>query len=138
MSIAAYFISAYGQNTHIRYWVAVGAVDSFLYLPAQVLPAFKSYKGWLAPLAWVFSYLWLTAFIFASQDYNFGNCVLNSPAFVNKCNLKWTLQAFTFIAFFTNLVGTLAEFKLWDIQRFKARHTPATTADPDTTTTTTV
>lgn len=135
MSIAAYFIAEYGHNTHIRYWVAVGAVDSFLYLFAQVLPAIKSYKGWLAPLAWVFSYLWLTAFIFAAQDYNFDNCVLNSPALVNKCNLKWTLQAFAFIAFFTNLVGTWAEFRLWDIQRFKGRQVPATTAAPDTTAT---
>jgi hypothetical protein len=47
----------------------------------------------------VFSYLWLTAFIFAAQDYNFDNCSLNSPGpFVNKCSLKKTLEAFAFIA----------------------------------------
>lgn len=119
MSIAAYFISKFSDNTHLRYWVAVGAIDSFLYLPAMILPALKRYKGYLAPLAWIFSYLWLTAFIFASQDYDFGNCVFNSPYLVNKCKLKWTLQAFSFIAFFTNLVGTVAEARLWDIQRFK-------------------
>ena len=75
------------------------AVDSFLYLPALVLPALKTYKGYLAPLAWVLSYLWLTAFIFASQDYDYnGGCAVNSPRFVNKCNLKKTLEAFAFIA----------------------------------------
>jgi hypothetical protein len=74
------------------------AIDAFLYLPALFLPAVKSYKGYLAPVAWVFSYLWLTAFIFAAQDYNYGNCVANSPSFVNKCALKKTLEAFAFLA----------------------------------------
>jgi len=149
MSIAAYFIAHYRHNTHLRYWISVAAIDAFLYLPALALPLIKSYKGYLAPLAWVFSYLWLTAFIFAAQDYNFDNCALNSPGpFVNKCSLKKTLEAFAFIAFFTNLVGTLIEGRLWDIQRFKGNHTalgtekhhaaplgsaPATTA-PQTTT----
>jgi hypothetical protein len=74
------------------------AIDSFLYLPALVLPAMKSYKGYLAPLAWIFSYLWLTAFIFAAQDYEYGDCALRSPFLVNKCSLKRTLEAFAFIA----------------------------------------
>ncbi|KAH7394742.1 hypothetical protein BKA66DRAFT_455687 [Pyrenochaeta sp. MPI-SDFR-AT-0127] len=120
MSIAAYFIAHYRHNMHLRYWVSVAAIDAFLYLPALVLPLIKSYKGYLAPLAWVFSYLWLAAFIFAAQDYSSDNCVLNSPGpFVNKCSLKKTLEAFAFIAFFTNVIGTLIEGKLWDIQRFK-------------------
>jgi hypothetical protein len=51
------------------------------------------------PLAWIFSYLWLTAFIFAAQDYNSSpGCWAYSPSFVNKCALKKTLEAFTFIA----------------------------------------
>jgi hypothetical protein len=74
------------------------AIDALLYIPALVLPAVKSYKGYLAPVAWIFSYLWLTAFIFAAQDYNFGSCAAHSPAFVNKCSLKKTLEAFAFIA----------------------------------------
>jgi len=69
------------------------------------------------------SYLWLTAFIFAAQDYNFNNCTANSPSFVNKCSLKKTLEAFAFIAFFTNLVGQILEGRLWDIQRFKGNRT---------------
>jgi hypothetical protein len=74
------------------------AIDSFLYLPALVLPAIKSYKGYLAPLAWAFSYLWLVAFVFAAQDYEYGSCALRSPYLVNKCSLKRTLEAFAFIA----------------------------------------
>jgi hypothetical protein len=63
----------------------------------------KSYKGYLAPLAWIFSYLWLTAFIFAAQDYEYGSCSLNSPAFMNNCSLKRTLEAFAFIALYVTL-----------------------------------
>jgi len=122
MSISAYFIANYRHNVHLRYWVSVAAIDTFLYIPALALPFMKSYKGYLAPLAWIFSYLWLTAFIFAAQDYNFNNCVLNSPRLVNKCSLKKTLQAFAFLAFFTNLVGTLLESRLWDFNRARGAH----------------
>lgn len=75
------------------------AVDSFFYIPALVLPALKRYKGYLAPLAWIMSYLWLTAFIFSVQDYEYnGGCAVNSPRLVNKCSLKRTIEAFTFLA----------------------------------------
>jgi len=123
MSIAAYFIANFSRDTHLVYWICVAAIDAFIYLPALFLPVVKSYKGYLAPIAWIFSYLWLTAFIFAAQDYNYGNCVANSPSFVNKCALKKTLEAFAFIAFFTNLVGLILEGRLWDLQRFKGSRT---------------
>nr|KAK5449245.1 hypothetical protein LTR18_002334 [Exophiala xenobiotica] len=96
------------------------SIDTFLYLPALLLPAIKAYKGYMAPLAWISLYFWLTAFIFASQDYNFGSCAV-SPSGVNKCALKKTIEAFASIAFFTNVVGQLLEARLWDIQHFKNR-----------------
>jgi len=142
MSIAAYFIDKFSHNTHLVYWISVAAIDTLIYLPALVLPATKWYKGYLAPVAWIFSYLWLTAFIFAAQDYNFHNCVANSPSFVNKCALKKTLEAFTFIAFFTNLVGQILEGRLWDLQRFKGintnKHNTATASTEPTAATATV
>ncbi|KAH7079947.1 hypothetical protein BKA63DRAFT_436634 [Paraphoma chrysanthemicola] len=121
MSIAAYFIHNFSKNTHLVYWVSIAAIDTLLYLPALFLPAMKSYKGYLAPLAWIFSYLWLTAFIFAAQDYEYGSCSVRSPDQfgVGRCGLKKILEAFAFIAFFTNLVGTVLEARLWDVQRFK-------------------
>jgi hypothetical protein len=69
-------------------------------MPALILPLIKSYKGYLAPLAWIFSYLWLTAFIFAAQDYNFNNCAFNSPFGIGRCALKKTLEAFAFLALY--------------------------------------
>jgi hypothetical protein len=119
MSIAAYFLAHFRHNQHLIYWVTIAAIDSFLYLPALVLPLMKSYKGYLAPLAWLYSYLWLTAFIFAAQDYNWHNCAFNSPSDTSKCGLKKTLEAFAFIAFITNLIGQVLEWRLWDKQRFK-------------------
>jgi hypothetical protein len=75
------------------------AIDVVLYIPALALPASNKYKGYMWPLAWIFSYLWLTAFIFAAQDYNSGpGCWAYSPSFVNKCALKKTLEAFAFLA----------------------------------------
>jgi hypothetical protein len=75
------------------------AIDALLYIPALALPASNKYKGYMWPLAWIFSYLWLTAFIFAAQDYNYGlGCLAHSPTLVNKCALKKTLEAFAFIA----------------------------------------
>ncbi|KIW67519.1 hypothetical protein, variant [Phialophora macrospora] len=100
LGISAYFIANYNHNTHLIYWVTIAAIDAFIYLPALFLPMLGSYKGYLAPAAWVFSYLWLTAFIFSSQDYNFNNgfgCPV-SPSGVNKCGLKRTLEAFAFLA----------------------------------------
>jgi hypothetical protein len=123
MSIAAYFISAFHHDQHLVYWVTVGAIDALLYTVAMLLPLMKSYKGYTGPLAWIFSYLWLTAFIFAAQDYNHNRCSMRSPGpFIGKCGLKKTLEAFAFIAFITNLIGTYLEYKLWDNQRFKAHH----------------
>jgi len=123
LGIAAYFIAKFSHSTHLVYWVSVAAIDAVIYIPALVLPAIKSYKGYLAPVAWIFSYLWLTAFIFAAQDYSSGHCTAHSPSFVDKCGLKRTLEAFAFIAFFTSLVGQILEGRLWDLQRFKGNHT---------------
>ncbi|KAF3032024.1 hypothetical protein E8E12_001055 [Didymella heteroderae] len=123
LGISAYFINNFTQNTHLRYWVALAAVDTFIQLFAVFLPAVRNYKGYLAPVVWILSYLWLTAFIFAVQDYEYnGGCAANSPGDVYKCSLKRTIEAFTFISFFTALVGTLLEARLWDVQRFKRSH----------------
>jgi len=97
LGISAYFINNYSHNTHLVYWISLAAVDALLYLPALVLPAVSAYKGYLAPLAWIFSYLWLTAFIFAAQDYSYGGGY-RSPTGVGKLGLKKTLEAFAFLA----------------------------------------
>jgi len=122
LGISAYFIAHYSHSTHLVYWVTIAAIDVFVYLPALFLPLIGAYKGYLAPAAWLFSYLWLTAFIFAAQDYNFNayGCP-HSPSGVNKCGLKKTLEAFAFLAFFTSILGQILEGALWAKQPFKNR-----------------
>ena len=68
-----------------------------LYLPSFVLPVYSSYNFYYAPLNFIFSYLWLTAFVFSAQDYNESQCELNAP-FGGSCNLKLTSEAFIFLA----------------------------------------
>jgi hypothetical protein len=65
----------------------------------MVLPALKKYKGQLAALPWIMSYLWLTAFIFAAQDYSGGRTAYRSPDYYTGHNaIKKTLAVFAFLA----------------------------------------
>lgn len=99
LGIASYFIAAYTHTTHLRYWVGLSAADILLYTPALFLPFVKSYKGYLAPFALVFSYLWLIAFVFAVQDYNYNwGPWWTGPRVLGKNGLKRTLEAFAFLA----------------------------------------
>jgi hypothetical protein len=67
----------------------------------MVLPVLKKYKGQLAPLHWIMSYLWLTAFIFAAQDYSGGRTAYRSPDYYTRHNaIKKTLAAFAFLALY--------------------------------------
>jgi hypothetical protein len=42
---------------------------------------------------------WLTAFIFAAQDYNWHNCYYNAPPFMG-CARKRANEAFIFLALY--------------------------------------
>ena len=65
----------------------------------MAVPALNKYKGHAAPLHWIMSYLWLTAFIFAAQDYSGGRAPFNSPnGFTGHSAIKKTLAAFAFLA----------------------------------------
>ncbi|KAF2820698.1 hypothetical protein CC86DRAFT_459648 [Ophiobolus disseminans] len=121
MGIAAYLLKHDGRNTHLICWVTIAAISTFLALLALlalILPAMKSYKGYFAPLDWAFSYLWLTAFIFAAQDYRNSVCRLRFRGSLD-CSLIKTIVAFTFLAFLTSLIGAILEIRLFDVQRYK-------------------
>jgi hypothetical protein len=118
LGISAYFINTYTDNTHLVFWLTIACIDTAATLPYLGHPFF-SFSPLLArcllSIQWLFSYLWLTAFIFAAQDYNFnGTCAL-SPAGVGKCGIKRTLEAFAFLAFFTGVLGQLLESRLFGL-----------------------
>jgi hypothetical protein len=66
-------------------------ITLFFYLFAIVLPALKSYRGYMLPLNLALAYLWLTSLIFTSQDWSGGRCG------GYYCALKHTVQAFYII-----------------------------------------
>ncbi|KAJ9629278.1 hypothetical protein H2203_001648 [Taxawa tesnikishii (nom. ined.)] len=97
MGIVSYFLAHFAHTEHLIYQEVI---------------------GYMAPLGWIFSYLWLTVFIFAAQDYNWHSCAANSPPRTNHCALKKTSESFIFLAFFFTLTNIAIEYLLWDKQRF--------------------
>ncbi|KAJ5979715.1 hypothetical protein N7481_007013 [Penicillium waksmanii] len=70
----------------------------------------------------IFSYLWLTAFIFAAQDYNQNSCYLSSPPGVT-CGRKKANESFIFLAFIFTFFGMFLEVAaLW---AYRKGNTPA-------------
>ena len=98
-----FMLTVMGTTSLIR---AQAVLTLLLYLIAIVLPALKSYRGYMLPLNLALTYLWLTSLIFSSQDYSGQRCQYYSPRFVNRCGLKHTVQAFHIIGlcvpFFTH------------------------------------
>jgi hypothetical protein len=124
LGISAYFIAQYSntRNTHLIYWLTISCIDTTLLLPYLAYPFFTPlalFTRLLQPLQWVFSYLWLTTFIFASQDYDFNGTCARSPSGVDKCGLKRTLEAFAFLAFFASVLGQVIESKMFGLMAAK-------------------
>jgi hypothetical protein len=67
------------------------------WIPSFILPFLMPAKSYYLPLNLIFSYLWLTSFIFAAQDYNESECMANAPT-GGSYTLKLTSEAFIFIA----------------------------------------
>ncbi|KAJ5355619.1 Frag1/DRAM/Sfk1 [Penicillium concentricum] len=55
------------------------------------------------------SYLWLTAFIFLARDFNQVSCKVHLWNKEAVCSRKYTVEAFSFIAFFTTFVALVFE-----------------------------
>ncbi|OQD73022.1 hypothetical protein PENDEC_c017G02865 [Penicillium decumbens] len=71
----------------------------------------------VTPIDVIFSYLWLTAFIFAAQDYNWKNCATNAPAGAS-CALKKANESFMFLTFFFTILAVFLElFNLWSYRK---------------------
>jgi len=108
VGITGYFLNKYPHDQHLIFEIVISALVLGLWLPSFALPVLRNYKFYYAPLNFIFSYLWLTAFVFAAQDYNESQCELNAP-FGGSCNLKLTSEAFIFIAFFFSFVAALVD-----------------------------
>jgi len=108
VGITGYFLKNYAHDQHLIFQMVIAALTLFFWIPSFVAPMMRFYKFYYALPNLVFSYLWLTAFIFAAQDYNESSCRLNAPT-GGSCNLKLTSEAFIFLAFFFSLFAYLLE-----------------------------
>lgn len=68
-----------------------------VYLFAMFMPLAKTYGGFFLPVSFVFSYLWLTSFIFSATDWS-GRLCREAALGVARCSLKRTVESFNFVA----------------------------------------
>ncbi|KID99364.1 might be a transmembrane protein, partial [Metarhizium majus ARSEF 297] len=109
--VVSWFISRFStsaNSTHIIYQEVIATITLVLWTIGMVLPLVGAYRGHLWPVNLAFSYLWLTSFIFSAQDWANGRCHVVGPGY-GRCNLKRTVAAFNFLAFFFLLCNTLVE-----------------------------
>ncbi|KAG6038683.1 hypothetical protein E4U41_003894 [Claviceps citrina] len=102
------FGSRYPNRTHILFEESIAVITLVLWTVGMILPLIGRYRGYLWPANLIFSYLWLTAFIFSTQDWAGGRCRYVGPVFTN-CGKKRTVMVFTFLAFFCLMVNVFVE-----------------------------
>lgn len=114
MGITSYFINKGPRGQHIIYQEVISTMSVVFFLPAFLSPFMpKVLSGFVFAIDVIFSYLWLTAFIFAAQDYNWHECSVNAPPFLS-CSRKYANEAFIFLAFIFTFFGMLLEIlSLW-------------------------
>ncbi|GAO18898.1 uncharacterized protein UV8b_02776 [Ustilaginoidea virens] len=108
--------STWSNRTHIIYQEVIAVVTLAFWTIGLVLPFIGAYKGHLWPLNLIFSYLWITSFIFSAIDWSNNRCRIVGPA-LGRCGRKRTIAAFNFIAFFFLLCNTLIEAYIWAAHR---------------------
>ncbi|KAL4877777.1 membrane-associating domain-containing protein [Aspergillus karnatakaensis] len=121
MGITSYFIKRGPRGQHIIYQEVIAVTSVVFFLPAFVSPFMpNTLSRFVFIIDVIFSYLWLTAFIFAAQDYNWHNCYFNAPPGLG-CSRKKANEAFIFLAFIFTFFGMLGElYSLWSYRRENA------------------
>ncbi|GJN69818.1 hypothetical protein PLICBS_003870 [Purpureocillium lilacinum] len=88
------------------------------------MPVFKSYRGYFVPVNWIFSYLWITSFIFSTEGWS-GRICAQTPLGTGRCSQKRTVEAFNFLAFWFLLCNVVVEGFLWHATRDDTYMTPS-------------
>ncbi|KAM5485388.1 hypothetical protein MaudMau93_005382 [Microsporum audouinii] len=94
LGVTAWFIHGYGANGHLKYDIIISVLSIVFFIPGLLSPIIRTLGFMTFFIDLVFSYLWLTAFIFAVQDYSRRDCTLNSPR-GGSCKYKRLIEAFT-------------------------------------------
>ncbi|KAL7943843.1 hypothetical protein V8C42DRAFT_359016 [Trichoderma barbatum] len=111
------------RGVDIVYIEVIAVITMVVYLVGMIAPCLPKYGGHLAPLHLIFSYLWITAFIFAAQSWSHNRCRNSFPR-SGLCGRKHAIEAFTFIAFFFTLCNLIIEALLFRAHRRTVADTP--------------
>ncbi|KAL1980772.1 hypothetical protein VTN96DRAFT_3542 [Rasamsonia emersonii] len=118
MGLDSYFIRHHHGGVHLIYNECIAVISVVFFLPAFISPFVPNILSrFVLLIDIIFSYLWLTAFIFTAQDFQYGDCLAKNPAGVS-CSKKRAAESFTWLAFFFTFVGIFLElFNLWSTRR---------------------
>ncbi|KAF3401937.1 hypothetical protein F1880_009894 [Penicillium rolfsii] len=125
MGLTSYFIKEGPKGQHIIYQEVIAVLSVVFFLPAFISPFMPTaLSKFVLLIDVVFSYLWLTAFIFAAQDYNEHSCYFNAPPGVS-CSRKKANESFIFLAFIFTFFGMFIEVaSLWAYRKENATVAP--------------
>ncbi|KAJ5486834.1 hypothetical protein N7530_001134 [Penicillium desertorum] len=123
MGLTSYFINRGPRGQHTIYQEVIAVLSVVFFLPAFISPFMpSSLSKFVLAIDVVFSYLWLTAFIFAAQDYSGSRCYLSIPAGID-CKRKRANEAFIFLAFIFTFFGMFLEVAgLWAYRKENSTH----------------
>ncbi|KAF9251046.1 hypothetical protein DTO006G1_4084 [Penicillium roqueforti] len=108
MGLTSFFINRGPRGQHTIYQEVIAVLSVVFFLLAFISPFLPSLSRFVLAIDVVFSYLWLTAFIFSAQDYSTRRCYYAIPAGLN-CNSKRANEAFIFLAFIFTFFGIFLE-----------------------------
>jgi len=107
MGITSYFIHKFPKGQHVIYEEVIAVLSVAFFIPGLLSAFVKTIGRFSLLIDIVFSYLWLTSFIFMAQDYNWHGCGATAPG--GKCALAKASESFAFLAFFFTLCAALLE-----------------------------
>jgi len=117
MGITSYLIHKFPKGQHIIYEEVIAVLSVAFFIPGLLSAFVKTIGRFSLLIDIIFSYLWLTSFIFMAQDYNWHSCDLSAAPGAG-CALKKASESFTFLAFFFTLCAALLEiFRLWTFEK---------------------
>ncbi|KAJ5130008.1 uncharacterized protein N7515_006047 [Penicillium bovifimosum] len=118
MGLTSFFIHRGPRGQHIIFQEVIAVLSVLFFLPAFISPFLPTaLSRFVLAIDVIFSYLWLTAFIFAAQDYSTNRCYISQPVGVH-CRYKRANESFIFLAFIFTFIGMFLEVAaLWAYRR---------------------
>ncbi|KND89632.1 hypothetical protein TOPH_05776 [Tolypocladium ophioglossoides CBS 100239] len=127
--VVSYFLNKYSfRGAHVVYQEVIAVITLPLYFCAMFMPLFRSYEGYFLPVNFIFSYLWLTSFVFSASDWG-GRLCRRTTLGAGRCSLKRTVEAFDFFAFFFLVCNILVEGYLLRESRRRRREEQVVTKE---------